>query len=186
MNLILAVTGATGSHAARLLMEKSPWPVTLVGSRWGKDVYERECGPFDQLADSAAEVYEDHQLAAKISSGSVETVGMVILPCTTNTMGKIANGLADSLITRAAHCHLKEKRKIVLCVRESPWSLIDLNNAASIASAGGIIMPISLPYYMSTHQDPDKISMDELLRAFVDRVLTLLGHPSETNWETVS
>ena len=80
---------------------------------------------------------------------------MVILPCSTDTLGKVAGGIADSLITRAAHCHLKERRKLVLCIRESPWSLIDLENARKVAAAGGIIMPISPPYYMAAGRPPE-------------------------------
>ena len=135
MNLILAVTGATGALAARLLMDRSPWPVALVASKWGKDVYQRECGSFEQLAAKAAEVYDDSDLSAPIASGSVPTAGMVILPCTSSAMAHIAAGTGETLIARAAHCHLKERRPLVLCVRETPWSLIDLDNARAVAAA---------------------------------------------------
>ncbi len=111
---------------------------------------------------------------------------MVVLPCSTNTLAKIAGGIADSLITRAAHCHLKEHRKLVLCVRESPWTLIDLDNARKVAAAGGIIMPLSPPFYMAAGRDPDTVTMTELLGAYVDRVLAVLGHPAETDWESIS
>jgi len=186
MNLILAVTGATGAHAASLLIDKSPWPVTLVASRWGKEVCRRERQPFEQLADRAEQVIDDEDLSASISSGSVPTAGMVVLPCSVNTLGKIAGGLSDSLIARAAHCHLKERRPLVLCVRETPWTLIDLDNARQVAAAGGVIMPISPPYYMTADRDPADVTMTDLLAAFVDRVLAMLGHPCETNWETLS
>jgi len=186
MNLILAVTGATGAHAAELLIEKSPWPVSLVASRWGKEVFQRECGPFDELARRAETVYDDADLSAPIASGSVPTAGMVVLPCSTNTLGKIAAGIADSLIPRAAHCHLKERRKLVLCVRESPWTLIDLDNARTVAAAGGIIMPLSPPCYMVAGKSPRAVSLTDLLGAFVDRVLAVLGHPAGSDWESVS
>jgi 4-hydroxy-3-polyprenylbenzoate decarboxylase len=186
MNLVLAVTGATGAHAAQLLLERSPWPVALVASPQGKDVCRRECGDFDALAGRAAAVFEDGDLAAPIASGSVATAGMVVLPCTTNTLGKVACGIGDSLITRAAHCHLKERRPLVLCVRESPWTLIDLENARNVAAAGGIVMPVSPPYYMTIGKSPDTVTMTDLLGAYVDRVLAVLGHPSERDWGTVS
>jgi 4-hydroxy-3-polyprenylbenzoate decarboxylase len=186
VNLILAVTGASGSLAAELLLRKSPWPVSLVASAWGQDVFGRECGDFGRLAALANKVYEDRDLAAPISSGSVPTGGMVLLPCSTNTLAKIAHGIADSLITRAAHCHLKEGRKLVLCVRETPWTLIDLNNAAAVAAAGGVIMPLSPPFFQMGRRDPAAVTMTDLLDAYVDRVLAVLGYPADRNWETLA
>ena len=185
MNLVLAVSGASGAEAAKLLLDRSPWPVTLLVSRWGKDVCNREGVSFDQLAGAADKVLGDDDLAAPISSGSVPTAGMVILPCSVDILAKIAAGLADTLITRTAHCHLKERRKCVLCVRESPWTLINLDNARTVAAAGGVIMPISPPYYMAAGRDPDTVSMTELLGAYVDRVLAVLGQPAATDWETI-
>jgi 4-hydroxy-3-polyprenylbenzoate decarboxylase len=186
MNLILAVTGATGACAAELLVRKSPWPVALVASEWGRAVYQRENGDFVALAARAARVFEDTDLQAPISSGSVPTLGMVILPCTTNTLAKVAHGIADTLITRAAHCHLKERRKLVLCVREAPWTSIDLANAAAVAAAGGTIMPLSPPFYQFAGKNPRDVSMADLLDSFVDRVLAVFGHPAPSNWETVA
>ena len=185
MNLILAINGATGVHAAERLMKKSPWPVALVASEWGMNVAQRECGDFSRIASLASKVYDDADLAAAISSGSVPTVGMVILPCSANTLAKVSRGIADTLITRAAHCHLKERRRLVLCVRETPWSLIDLNNAATVSAAGGIVMPLSPPFYQVAGKDPAMVTMTELMDIFVDRVLAILGHPSPSNWETV-
>ncbi len=185
MNLVLAITGATGAHAAELLIDQSPWPVTLVASRWGREVYQRECGPFEQLAERADEVLDNADLSASISSGSVATVGMVVLPCSTDILGKVAAGLADTLITRAAHCHLKQRRKLILCVRETPWTLIGLDNARTVAAAGGVIMPISPPYYMAADRPPESVTMTDLLSAYVDRVLAVLGHPAQSTWETI-
>ena len=185
MNLVVALTGATGGYAARILIETSPWPVTLEASEHGRTVYEREHGDFDQLAARAAEVYADSDLTAPIASGSVPTLGMVILPCTANTLGKIAQGLGDTLITRAAHCHLKERRKLILCVRETPWSLITIRNAGDVAAAGGIIMPLSPPFYMTAGRDPASVTMADLLKAYVDRVLSVMGHVPKDNWSTV-
>lgn len=181
--LVLAVTGATGARAAGLLMDRSPWPVTLVASKWGQEVCAREGVSFEALTERAAEVLDNADLSAGISSGSVATVGMVVLPCSTDTMAKIAAGLGDSLITRAAHCHLKEGRRLVLCVRESPWTLIDIQNAARAAAAGAVVMPISPPFYMFAERDPAEVTMAELLGAYVDRVLAVLGHPPERTWE---
>lgn len=183
MNLVVAVTGASGAFAAKRLVEKSPWPVTLVASAWGKDVYARECGDFAELAARAKNVYADDDLAAPVASGSVATVGMVILPCSTDMLGKIANGIADTLVSRAAHCHLKERRPLVVCVRETPWTRIDLSNGERLAGAGAVVMPVSPPYYMFGDTAPEKVSMRDLLDAFVDRVLGVLGNPPARNWE---
>jgi 4-hydroxy-3-polyprenylbenzoate decarboxylase len=183
VNLVIAVTGATGAHAVRLLVDKSPWPVSLLASRWGKDIYAREVGPFDTLVGAADCYYPDDQLSAPPASGSVPTVGMVILPCTTDMLAKVAGGIADTLITRAAHCHLKEHRPLLLCVRESPWSLVDVRNAAAVAEAGATIMPLSPPFYMFGSSPPSAVSMHDLLDVFTDRVLNCLGHPAATTWE---
>jgi len=185
VNLLLAVTGATGARAADVLVKKSPWPVALVASEWGRKVYQHECGPFAALEQQVGVVYDNGDLAASISSGSVPTAGMVILPCSTNTMAKIAHGLGDTLITRAAHCHLKEGRRLVLCVRESPWTLIDIETARLIAAAGGTIMPMSPPFYMAGGKDLATISALELLESMVDRILAVLGHGAAKTWDEV-
>lgn len=184
--LIVAMTGASGAGAAGLLVERSPWPVALVASRWARKVYDYECGDFDKLAAQASVVYETDNLWAPISSGSVPTVGMVVLPCSAHSLAQIAAGLGDNLIARAAHCHLKEKRPLVLCLRESPLTTIDLENAARAATAGASVMPLSPPLYMFHPKPLTEITARDLLAAFVDRVLALLGRPAAENWETVS
>ncbi|MEI8242599.1 MAG: UbiX family flavin prenyltransferase [bacterium] len=184
-NLVLALTGATGAVAARMLVEKSPWPVTLIASAWGKTVYEKECGAFAALAGRVAQVFDNADLAAPVSSGSVATAGMVILPCSSNTLGEIASGVASSLITRAAHCHLKERRPFVLCLREAPLSLIDLRNAVTVSEAGGIVMPMSPPYYMLDSTHPETVTLQQLLDVYIDRVLALLGNAAGRTWEDV-
>jgi 4-hydroxy-3-polyprenylbenzoate decarboxylase len=185
MNLVVALTGASGAWATKLLMEKSQWPVTLVASRMGRYVYEQEAGPFAELEALADEIWKDTDLTATISSGTVPTAGMVIIPCSANTLGKVASGVADSLVTRAAHCHLKEGRKVILCVREAPWTLINTRNAAAIAEAGGTIMPMSLPYYMVKGRDPGEVTVSEMLGYYVDHVLSLLGQPPPRTWADV-
>ena len=185
MNLIVALTGASGSFAAKLLIEKSQWPITLVASAMGRQVYEQEVGAFRDLETQAAEVWSDADLTATIASGSVPTAGMVILPCSVNTLGKVAVGIADSLITRAAHCQLKEGRKLILCVREAPWTLPNANSAATVAAAGGTIMPLSPPFYMVKDRHPDEVSMTELMGYYVDHVLSLLGQKAKKTWAEI-
>lgn len=185
MNLVVAMTGASGSLATKLLVEKSQWPVTLVASKMGRVVYEQEVGGFAELAAKADEVWKDGDMTATIASGSVPTAGMVILPCSANTLGKVAGGIADSLVTRAAHCQLKEGRKVVLCVREAPWTMLNAQNAATVAAAGGTIMPISPPYYMAKGRNPDEVSITEMLGYYVDHVLSLFGQEAPVTWEDI-
>ncbi len=185
MNLVVAITGASGALAAKLLVERSQWPVTLVASAMGRVVYEQEVGPFQALEERAAEVWCDSDLTASIASGSVPTLGMVVVPCSVNTLGKIAVGISDSLITRAAHCHLKEGRKLVLCVREAPWTLPNAQSAATVAAAGGTIMPLSPPYYMAKGRDPATVSMAEMLGHYVDHVLALFGQEPPRTWADI-
>ena len=179
MNLVLAVTGASGAHAAALLMEQSPWPVALVATPWGRDVYAREVEPFEELAERAATVYDEQDLAAAISSGSTETAGMVILPCSCSMLGQIAAGLGENLVARAAHCQLKERRPLVLCVRETPWTLIDIENAQTVAAAGGVIMPMCLPFYEKAGEDPSEAKVADLMSQYVQRVLALVGRMAQ-------
>ncbi|MDJ0780658.1 MAG: UbiX family flavin prenyltransferase [Desulfosarcinaceae bacterium] len=183
--LVVAMTGASGVGAADLLLERSPWPVALVASDWARKVYTYECGDFDDLASRASARYAPDNLWAPISSGSVPTVGMVVLPCSAHSLAQIATGLGDNLIARAAHCHLKEKRPLILCLRETPMTSIDLENAARAAKAGATIMPLSPPFYMFHPKPLAAITARELLGAFVDRVLALLGQPAAANWGTV-
>ena len=184
-HLILGITGASGIHGARLLVEKSPWPVDLVASRWGRDVAGTECGGIEAIETLAERVFKPDDLYAPLASGSVVAVGMVVLPCSAHTLAQIASGLGDSLITRAAHCQLKECRPLILCLREAPLTLIDLENARRAAAAGAVIMPMSPPFFMFAGIDPKTVSMNDLLDAYVDRVLTLLGCSPAQTWEDV-
>ena len=182
-NIILAITGATGASASKIFIEKSPAPISLVYSKWGKDVYERECGSIFEIEKKVASVYQNDDLAAPISSGSVSSAGMVILPCSANTLGEIASGISSTLITRTAHCHLKERRPLIICLRESPLSLINLKNAETITQAGGIIMPISPQLYMFDKKNPKEISLYDVLDVYTDRVFSLLGFKTGKGWK---
>jgi len=184
-HLILGITGASGIHGARLLAEKSPWPVDLVASRWGRNVAGTECGGIEAIETHAERVFKPDDLYAPLSSGSVPAIGMVVLPCSAHTLAQIASGLGDNLITRAAHCQLKEHRPLILCLREAPLTLIDLENARRAAAAGAVIMPMSPPFFMFAGSDPKSVSMDDLLDAYVDRVLALLGRSPARTWEDI-
>lgn len=183
--LIVGMTGASGVYATRLILAKSPWPTTLIASPWARPIYAQECGPFDELSQMATTTYDPDDMNAPPSSGSTPTVGMVIAPCSINTLGQIASGLADNLITRAAHCHLKERRPLILGLRETPLTSIDLENAAKVAMAGAVVMPISPPFFMFKGKTAAQITLHDLMDAYVDRVLSVLGHPMPRTWEEV-
>lgn len=185
MNLVLALTGASGSYIAKSIMQKSKWPITLIASKMGRMVYEQEVDDFSWLEENADQVWKDSDLSATVSSGSVPTVGMVVVPCSANTLGKVSHGIADSLVSRAVHCHLKERRKVVLCIREAPWSSITAKNASLFSEAGGIVMPVSPPYYMGKGRTPDQIKVSEMLDFYADHVLSLFGQEADQTWEDV-
>ena len=183
--LILAITGASGIYAARLLARKATWPIDLVVSRWGRKVAVSECGGLESIESEARRIFSPDDLTAPLASGSVPAAGMVVLPCSAHTLAQIAAGLGDSLITRAAHCQLKERRPLILCLREAPLTLIDVENARRAVQAGAIIMPLSPPFFMFAGNDPKTTSMHDLLDAFADRVLALVGQPADRTWENV-
>lgn len=185
-HLIVAMTGASGAYAAQLLLEKSPWPTMLITSRWAQQIYEHECGPLETLEKLANQIFTNEDMLAPPASGSVPTKGMVILPCSVNTLGQIAAGLGEGLITRAAHCQLKERRPLVLALRETPLTHITATNCATVAAAGATVMPLAPPFYMFKGRTPQQISLHDIMDAYVDRILSLLGHPLKTTWEDLS
>lgn len=185
LHLVVAMTGASGAYAAELLLRKSPWPTMLITSKWARQIYAHECGPVAQLEKLASQVLDNADMLAAPASGSVPTAGMVILPCSANTLGQIAAGLGETLIARAAHCHLKERRPLVLGLRETPLTVIDLQNAAAAAAAGATVMPLSPPFFMFKGRSAKQVSLHDIMAAYVDRVLAVLGHPMSETWEDV-
>jgi len=111
-----------------------------------------------------------------ICSGGFPIDAMVILPCSSSTLGKIAHGLGDSVLTRAAHVTLKEGRRLILGLREAPLSLVDTKNALAVQEAGAILMPLSPPWYFKP------TTLDELIRAFTDRIIAMCGGPTGRIW----
>jgi 4-hydroxy-3-polyprenylbenzoate decarboxylase len=113
-----------------------------------------------------------------LASGSNPFDAMVILPCSVATLGKIANGISDTLLTRVAEVALKERRKLILCIRETPLSTIALENAHKLSRDGVVIMPVSPPFYMNPK------SLDELAAFFADKVTSTLGLPVPAGWRS--
>jgi len=184
--LIVGITGASGSIYAKLLLQKLntiPEQIDAVGvimSDNAKYVWEHELGDSDykQIPFS---MYEKNNFSAPFASGSARYETMVICPCSMGTMGRIANGISNDLITRAADVILKERRKLVLITRDTPLNLIHINNMKAITEAGGIICPASPSFYSQPK------TIEELANTVVDRIIDLCGLEIATfRWNTES
>jgi 4-hydroxy-3-polyprenylbenzoate decarboxylase len=169
--LIVAITGATGTiFGIRLLqvLKGTDVETHLVLSRWGARTLIHET-PFTvaEVRKMATRSYADGDQGAAVSSGSFVTMGMVIAPCSVKTLGEIAHGYGKDLVHRAADVVLKEKRRLVLAVRESPLSEIHLENMLKLARMGVVIAP-PLPAFYNHPQ-----TVDDLVNHTVSRVLDL-------------
>ena len=171
--LLVAMTGATGAvYGVRLLETLYDLGVEahLIVSRWAeatiKTETDRRLGDLRALATA---VYDEEDLAAPPASSAFETAGMIVAPCSMRTLAAVANGLADNLIQRAAEVHLKERRKLVLLVRESPLSVIHLENMLRVAKAGAVVAPPVPAFYAKLR------SLDDMVDHTVGRALDQLG-----------
>ena len=183
--MVVGVTGASGGpYALRLLdcLERAGVTIHLVVSRHGAQLLADECGVQSidskailQRASDRIVVHDFHNLSSVLASGSFLTDGMVICPTSSNTLGAIASGMADNLITRAATVTLKEARRLVLVHREMPVSGIDLENLCTCQRAGAIICPASPGFYLRPQ------TVDDLIDFVVARVLDLMGIEHELN-----
>ena len=177
-HLILAVTGASGAcYASRLLEKMRAHPnvrVSIVLSKTGLEVWEDECGtPLPQVPQWR--YWDQHDFSAPFASGSNCADAMLILPCSMGTLARVAQGISDTLITRAADVQLKERRTLVVVPRESPYSLLHLRNMTLLCEAGAIIAPASPSFY----HHPQNI--DTLIDPFIDRLLYLCHVTPEYN-----
>lgn len=174
--LIVAVAGASGSiYAQRLLQylaRLADVEVAVVFSRNAKQIWAHELGV---AAASVFKTYEENDFTAPFASGSSQFRKMVIAPCSTGTLARIATGTTDNLITRAAEVMLKERRKLVCVLRETPLSLIHIENMRAVTMAGGIICPATPSFY--SHPK----SIDEAVDTVVFRVMDLLELPNNSS-----
>lgn len=172
--IIVGITGASGSLYAHLMLKKLSEireqldEVAVVVSKTGEEVWNYEL-PGIPLETYGFRRYPPDSFFAAMASGSGNYEAMVIIPCSVGTMGRIAAGTADDLMTRAADVMLKERRKLVLVVREAPYSLIHIRNMETITLAGGVILPASPGFY---HR-PETI--EELALTVISRALVLSG-----------
>ncbi len=177
MNIGIAVTGASGSIYADLLLEylrshqnELDLTVQLVMSTnadtvWKEERNNNNLGIYQEHFDT----YKKNNFYAPMASGSSDTEALIICPCSMGTLGRIAAGVSDDLITRAADVMLKEKKKLIIVPRESPYNLIHLKNMQTLAEAGAHIIPASPSFYSR----PDDI--ESLCMTVVYRILNTIG-----------
>lgn len=176
--VVVAVTGASGSIYARHLLRKlSNHPeiqdLGVVLSDNARDVWEFELGSKPE-AEISGKIYSNRDFFAPFASGSAQYDTMIICPCSMGTLARIANGLSDDLTTRAADVMLKERRKLILALRDTPLSLIHINNMKAVTEAGAIVAPAAPSFYSKPK------SLEELALTVVDRLIDLAGLSNES------
>ena len=171
--LVIGVSGATGAVYAVRLLERcrdAGCETHLIVTPAGMLNVHHELGldrkSLERLADVA---YSPADVGSAIASGSFATQAMVVAPCSMKTLSAVAHGLSDNLLTRAADVTLKERRRLVLMVRETPFNLAHLRNMTAITEMGGIIFPPLPAFYLKPQ------SIEELVDDTVERVLALIG-----------
>jgi 4-hydroxy-3-polyprenylbenzoate decarboxylase len=172
--VVVGISGASGIPYAKDLLETlrrtGGLEVHLVATDGARRVAADELGaPLDDLAALADVVHPNRDVGASIASGSFRTLGMVVVPCSATTLSKVALGVCDNLLTRAAYVHLKERRPLVLVPREAPLPLPTLEAMVKAAQAGATILPASPGFYSRPK------TIDDLLGFVTQRVLDLLG-----------
>lgn len=180
MHTVVGITGASGIVYGVRLLEALPGKTSVVVSADGIGIAKEELGMSSKDLHSLADAhYENGNLFSPLASGSVRFDAMVIAPCSASTMSKIACGIGDNLITRIASVALKEHRKLVLVVRETPLSAIHLGNMERLAAAGAVVMPACPAFY------PRPKSVDDMVGFVVGRVLDVLGVENDLyrRWE---
>lgn len=172
--VVIAVTGASGAVYAKQLikciseMKEQISDYGIVFSENAKEVWKHEIG--DTLKTYSTEkVYKNNDFFAPFASGSANYDVMFICPCSMGTLGRIAHGYADDLISRAADVMLKENKKLILLVREMPYNLVHIENFKILAQAGAIICPASPSFYSKPQ------SKNEIINTVVDKLLSLAG-----------
>ena len=178
MRLVIGMTGASGAIFGVDFIRRCPAEKFLILTRWGRYVLKEETGLTEHhLAEHVKKSFPDDDLSGPFASGSTPFDALVILPCSISTMAKIACGLGDTLLTRTAQVALKERRKLIVCLRETPLSAIHLEQAAKLSQAGAIVMPLSPPFYHKPR------TIDEMVGQFNDKVLSLLGFEAALAWK---
>ncbi len=174
--IVLGISGSSGAiYAARIMYKLAnmvdAWDrVDVVMSSNGLKNWELEIGDFDK-SKYPFDFYDRTDFHAPFASGSAQYDTMIVCPCSMGTLGRLASGISDDLMTRAGDVILKERRKLILVPRETPLSLIHLRNMVQLTEAGAIMVPAIPSFYTSP------TSMDDVADTVVDRVLDLAGLP---------
>lgn len=177
--IAIAVTGASGSIYAKLLldqlvkMQDQIAAVGIVMSDNAKYVWKTELGNTD-YEKYPFTFYGKQDFNAPFASGSAKYDTMVIIPCSMGTLARIASGVSNDLTTRAADVILKERRKLILVARETPLSLVHINNMKAVSEAGGIICPASPSFYSNP------TSIEAVANTVVNRIIDLIGLENES------
>jgi flavin prenyltransferase len=175
--IVVGVSGASGGPIALRVLEAlhaARAPVALVVSEGGLAVLREECGiDPGALGGLATHTYSDHDIGAPIASGSRPTRGMVIVPCSSNTVAKVALGLGDTLLTRAAQVHLKERRRLIVVPRESPLPTTLLRHLTTLSELGVVVLDAAPPYYLRPR------SVDDQTAYLAGKVLDHLDIPHQ-------
>ena len=177
--IIVAITGASGSIYAKVLLDKLTLlkdqveEVGVVMSDNAKDVWKFELGD-ESYNDYSFKFYQKNDFMAPFASGSAKFETMIVAPCSMGTLARIAQGTSSDLTTRAADVILKERRKLILITRETPLSLIHINNMQAVTQAGGIVCPASPSFYSRP------ATFEELAATVIDRVLDMAGFDLQT------
>lgn len=175
--IIVAITGASGAIYADLLMrflaQQENLEIGVIMSDNAKTVWQHELNN-ENFSDFPFTFYSKNDFNAPFASGSAKYDTMIVIPCSMGTLGRIANGISNDLLTRAADVILKERRKLVLVARETPYNLIHINNMKTVTEAGGIICPATPSFYSQP------TTIEAVAKTVVDRVIDLIGLDSES------
>lgn len=172
MKILVGISGASGAiYGCSVIKNLQKYPVEqhLIISKNGELVLQKECGLTKEELSAGRRLFSNDDLNAPPSSGTASYEAMVIVPCSVNTASKIACGIADNLLTRSASVMLKERKKLILVVRETPLSTIHLENLLKLSREGVIIMPSAPAFYFK----PETIN--DLVGFLTGKVLDLLG-----------
>lgn len=177
--IVIGITGASGTVYAKMLIEylskiKSERKISIhvIFTDTGLKVAEHETG-LDFIKNLPITVYNNDDYFAAFASGSSVADALVVVPCSMGTMGRIAHGTSDNLICRTADVVLKERKKLILVIRETPLNLIHIKNMELISLAGGIILPATPSFYLNPQ------SIEELVMSVIYRITDLLGIDQE-------
>ena len=172
--IIVAITGASGAIYANLLLDnlmkiRDQWTeIGVVISNNAKQIWNTELNN-DSYKNYPVKYYDKYDFNAPFASGSAQYNIMLVVPCSMGTLGRIAAGISDDLVTRAADVILKEKRKLILAIRDTPYNLIHIKNMESVTLAGGIICPATPSFYSKPS------TVNEVAETVVNRIIDLAG-----------